>query len=162
MGRIEWLTGKYPKKGNIILPSPDELDKNAEDIAVKIALDLGITDPKEKERIKEYVKAVAKTGKVIGKAIAADDPYEMRLAKVSGSEALNLEIENLAKQYIIREEIARKHHREQRVHKEYPPEIVGTINEYHKKVSEELAKELKPKVYKLLESMGPILKGQEQ
>lgn len=75
MGIVEWVSGKYPKEGHVILPSPDDIERNIDDIATKMAADLGATTLEEKEMIKKYILSATRVGRTIANAIEAKTTF---------------------------------------------------------------------------------------
>ncbi len=136
VGIMEWLSGKYPKEGHVILHSPEDIEKNLDEVATKIALDLHVTDPQEKELIKKYILAATKTARAIASAISKANPTSGAETRKITKRALQLEKDDLLELYNIRRKLGEKERGED-PHSWYPTEIKDDIQEIKRKELEE-------------------------
>ena len=150
VGIMEWLSGKYPKEGHVILHSPEDIERNIDDIVTKIALDLHVTDPQERELLKRYVLAATKTARAIASAISKANPTSSAETYKITKKALQLERDKLIELYNIRRKLGEKKRGED-PHKRYPKEIEGDIQTIKNRELEEQRRLEKQKALELLE-----------
>ncbi|MBP1911867.1 hypothetical protein [Thermococcus stetteri] len=139
------------------------MEENLDDIALKVAADLGVTTPDEKEMIKEYIRSAVKVGRAIATAIHARKPKNPESTARTVNAAIEIEKEHLLKLYNIRRRIGIEKNQED-PHKAYPEHIREQIQriidaemEEKRRIEEEKRMKAKKRVIEKLEEAKDLL-----